>query len=199
MQKIKKDFTLMAILLIPIAVAINVVCGEIVTLLKLPLFLNSIGTLIVAMIAGPWVGLLTGGLTNVIQGMFNPTSFPFAIVNMAIGFTAGYLSQKGMMNKIWKVIISGVIIAMITIITAAPIVVLMFGGASGTGSDTFTAVLLASGQEIWTAVFTQKIFVESFDKILSVVIAFWIVKRMSARYLSKQKHGSLYIDKNEAV
>lgn len=182
---LKHDFSLIAILLIPIGVAINVICGEIVALLKLPLFLNSIGTIIVAMVAG--------GATNLIMGLFNPVSFAFAPVNMAIGFVAGLLSSKGMMVNFKKSIVAGIIVTLVTIVCASPIVVLVFGGVSGTGSDAITGVLLASGQQIWTAVFTQKIFVESADKIMSVLIAYWIVKKMSDRYLSKHNYGEQYI------
>ncbi|MBM4761245.1 ECF transporter S component [Bacillus sp. B15-48] len=189
----KHDFTLIAILLIPVGVAINVVIGEIVQILKLPLFLNAIGTVIVGMVAGPWVGLVTGGVTNLVQGLFNPVSFAFAPVSMAIGFAAGLLSTVGMLKNFKRAIVAGVIITLVTIVVASPIQVLMFGGISGTGSDTFTAVLLASGQQIWTAVITQKLFVESADKIVSVMVAFWIVKKMSDRYLSKHHYGEQYM------
>lgn len=189
----KHDFTLLAISLIPIGVAINVITGELVNLLKIPLFLNAIGTIIIAMVAGPWVGMVTGGVTNLIMGMFNPVSFAFGLVSMAIGLTVGFLSTKGMMTNIWKVIISGFIVTLVTLVVSSPITILVFGGVTGTGSDAFTGVLLASGQEIWSAVITQKIFVESADKIFSTLVAFWVIKKMSTRYLSKHNYGSMYI------
>ena len=51
---IKEDFSMVAILTIPICVAINVVGDQIVQLLKLPIFLDVIGTVLMAMLAGPW-------------------------------------------------------------------------------------------------------------------------------------------------
>jgi len=193
----KHDFTMIAILLIPVGVAINVIIGEIVDILKLPLFLNSIGTIIVGMVAGPWVGMAAGGLTNLVLGLFNPTTFAFTPINMAIGLAAGILSNTGMMRNFGKAIVSGIIVTLVTIITASPIQVLVFGGISGQGSDAITAALLASGREIWTAVLTQKIFVESADKIVSVLIAYWIVKKMSDRYLSKHHYGEQYMKKQK--
>lgn len=190
---LKYDFTLIAILLIPVGVAMNVVIGEVVQLLKLPLFLNAIGTIIIGMVAGPWVGLATGGATNLIMGLFNPVSFAFAPVSMAVGFAAGMLSRMGMLKNFKRVIVSAIVITLVTIIVASPIQVLVFGGISGTGSDTLTAVLLASGQQIWTAVITQKLFIESADKIASVLIAYWVVKKMSNRYLSKHNYGEQYM------
>lgn len=194
MKGIKKDFTLIAILLIPIGVAVNVVAGELVELLKIPLFLNQIGTMIVAMIAGPWVGAVTGGVSKLIFGIFNPTQLAFMPVSMASGIVVGLLAKKGMTTKVWKVMITGFIVAIVAILIATPTTVIVFGGASGTGSDALTAIVLASGKEIWTAVFTQKIFVESIDKILSILVAYMIVRKMSDQYLSKQNYGHLYIN-----
>ncbi len=48
LEKIKKDFTTMTWVLIPVAIAINIAIGQIVVLLKLPVFLDSIGTVLVA-------------------------------------------------------------------------------------------------------------------------------------------------------
>ncbi|PFG03399.1 MULTISPECIES: ECF transporter S component [Bacillaceae] len=196
MKSIKKDFTLISILLIPIGVAVNVVAGELVELLKIPLFLNQIGTMIVAMVAGPWVGAVTGGVSKLIFGIFNPTQLAFMPVAMASGIVVGLMAKKGLTKNVWKVAFTGFIVAIVAILIATPTTVIVFGGASGTGSDTITAVLLASGKEIWTSVFTQKIFVESIDKILSILVAYMIVRKMSDQYLSKQKYGHLYLTMN---
>ena len=45
-DSIKKDFNTMTWVLIPVAIAINVVVGQIVLVLKLPVYLDSIGTVL---------------------------------------------------------------------------------------------------------------------------------------------------------
>jgi energy-coupling factor transport system substrate-specific component len=105
MKSIKKDFTLIAILLIPIGVAVNVVAGELVELLKIPLFLNQIGTMIVAMVAGPWVGAVTGGVSKLIFGIFNPTQLAFMPVAMASGIVVGFLAKKGMTKMFGRLLL----------------------------------------------------------------------------------------------
>lgn len=90
-------------------------------------------------------------------------------------------------------IISGIIITLVVTIVSAPITVLVFGGATGNTSSAITALFLASGQQIWGAVFSSTIITEFIDKILSVVISALIVKGMSSRYLSKFKYGNLYL------
>lgn len=190
---LKYDFSLLAILLIPIGIAINFVGAQIILLLKLPIYLNTIGTILTAMIAGPWVGMVTGASTNLVVGITNPVSFAFTPVQMAVGLVVGLLSMKGMYTKLWKVILSSFAVVLTVLIVASPIQVLMFGGATGNSSDAVVATFLASGQQIWTAVFSTKILVESVDKIISNVIAFVIVMKMSPRYLSKLNYGAAFI------
>ena len=110
---------------------------------------------------------------------------------MAVGLVVGLLSMRGMYTKLWKVILSSFAVVLTVLIVASPIQVLMFGGATGNSSDAVVATFLASGQQIWTAVFSTKILVESVDKIISNVIAFVIVMKMSPRYLSKLNYGAL--------
>ncbi|GEB35103.1 MULTISPECIES: ECF transporter S component [Brevibacillus] len=190
---IKNDFTLMAILLIPVCVAINMVGFQIAQLLRLPIFLDSIGTLVIAMVAGPWVALVAGLITNLINSIFNPVYLPFSLVSMAVGLAAGFLSMKGMFKKVWKVIIAGIILAFVSTIIAAPITVILFGGVTGSTGGAITAVLLASGQQIWTAVFSTQFIQEIGDKLLSAFICFLIVRNMSDRYLSKLNYGQIYM------
>ena len=55
-SRIASDFTTRAWVLIPIGVGINFVGGTLVNVLQLPVFLDTIGTILVALLAGPWVG-----------------------------------------------------------------------------------------------------------------------------------------------
>ena len=55
--------------LIPIAIIINSVVGEIVGSIGLPLYLDSVGTVLVAALAGPVAGMATGALNNVVWGL----------------------------------------------------------------------------------------------------------------------------------
>ena len=68
-NQMQKDFSTMTWVLIPVAIAINLTIGQIVLVLKLPVYLDSIGTVLVGVICGPWAGALTGALSNIIAGM----------------------------------------------------------------------------------------------------------------------------------
>lgn len=194
-RNISSDFDLMAILLIPVAIAINIVGGQLAALLKLPIYLDCIGTIIVGMLAGPWVGAATGFLSNAINAIFDPTFFPYSLVSIAVGLVTGFLSLKNMFKKLPNILISGVIISLTASVVAAPITAYLFGGVTGSGSTLITAMLLATGRNLIQSVFTSQIISDLADKLISIFVAYFIIRNMSARYLSKFKCGNNFIHK----
>jgi energy-coupling factor transport system substrate-specific component len=95
-------FDTRTIVLIPIAIAINIVLGQTVAaVLKVPIYLDSIGTVLVGVLAGPIPGLVTGLLANLIWTYVLPAPFhsdyaaPFAVVAAEIGFLSGVFAQIG--------------------------------------------------------------------------------------------------------
>ncbi len=102
-DSIARQFDTRTIVLIPIAIAINIILGQTVAqALKIPIYLDSIGTVLVGVIAGPIPGLLTGLLANLIWTFVlagtpfgSPYAWPFAIVAAEIGLLAGVFGYLG--------------------------------------------------------------------------------------------------------
>ena len=95
-------FDTRTIVLIPIAMAINIVLGQTVaSVLKVPIYMDSIGTILVGVLAGPIPGLVTGILTNLVWTYVIPSPFhsdfaaPFAVVAAWIGLFSGLAAQWG--------------------------------------------------------------------------------------------------------
>jgi hypothetical protein len=101
-DSITSQFDTRTIVLIPIAIAINIILGQTVSAaLKVPVYLDSIGTILVGVLAGPIAGALTGGLANLIWTYVLPAPFhsdyaaPFFIVAVEIGLLAGVFGRLG--------------------------------------------------------------------------------------------------------
>ena len=96
------QFTTRVVVLMPVAIAINIVLGYTVQSgLKLPIYLDSIGTILVGVLGGPLPGLATGVLTNLIwqyaPGIGSGSQIgPFAITAGIIGLLAGFWGQLGL-------------------------------------------------------------------------------------------------------
>jgi energy-coupling factor transport system substrate-specific component len=125
------QFTTRVIVLMPVAIAINIVLGYTVqTVLKLPIYLDSIGTILVGVLAGPIAGLLTGVLSNLIW-QYAPvigggTIGPFAITAGVIGLLAGIWGHLGFFRPRpasgRQLIVAGVIGAAIVVLVTLPLV-----------------------------------------------------------------------------
>jgi hypothetical protein len=99
---ISSQFDTRTIVLMPVAIAINIVLGAAVAnALKIPIYLDSIGTILVAALAGPIPGALTGFLSNTLWTYVVPPPFnsgaaaAFAIVAAVIGLMAGLIARAG--------------------------------------------------------------------------------------------------------
>ena len=100
LENIKKEFSTRTLVLIPIAIVINIVIGELTVRLKLPIYLDSIGTVLVGAIAGPWAGALTGALADLIWGLFNRYAAAFFYVAAVIGVMAGLAGKSGAFQNV---------------------------------------------------------------------------------------------------
>jgi hypothetical protein len=102
MSWVTRQFDTRTIVLIPIAIAINIVLGQTVAAaLKVPIYLDSIGTIFVGAIAGPIPGMVTGLLANLVWQFILPPPFhsdfagPYAVVAAEIGLLAGFFGARG--------------------------------------------------------------------------------------------------------
>ena len=189
---IKEDFSMLALLIIPVGVAVNFVGGQLASILKLPMYLDTIGTIFAAMLCGPWVGAVTGGLTNVVTGIANPVNFAFIPVNVIAGLVTGFLARKQMFSVWWKWLISMFVMAWVSIIVSAPIVVLVYGGVTGGGTSIITAAAMAAGANIWAAFFGTEGVFQVLDRIISFLICWAVIKVIPPRTLVKFGCGRNY-------
>jgi len=173
-----------------IGVAINIVFGMVVQLLNIPLlFLDTLGTIMVAVLFGPVWGALVGLVTNLLLGILvDPTNIPFALVNIAIGIIVGLIFKKFEFNLV-TAIVTGLIISVVAPLIGTPIAVFLFGGIAGGFSDVLFAWLLASGQKIFTAAFIPRILSNVVDKTLSCVLIYFVIKKIPVAFLKQFKLG----------
>lgn len=96
-----RDLSTATLTLMPVAIAINIAIGAIAVALRLPVYLDSIGTVLVGVVAGPWAGALTGILSNLIWSLLpvpggaGPVAAFFAPVAGVIGLMAGFWAGRG--------------------------------------------------------------------------------------------------------
>jgi energy-coupling factor transport system substrate-specific component len=175
----------MAIVMIPVAIAINIAIGQLVYNLKIPLYLDSVGTILIAVLAGPWVGALTGLLSNLIWGLtgLNVTYAPFAAVAAVIGLLAGLFAEAGWFRKWWKAILGGLITGLVAAALSAPISAYVWGGVTGSGTDVVVAIFRGFGLGVLPSTFAQGVSSDPLDKAVSFLIVWAIVQALPLRFV----------------
>jgi energy-coupling factor transport system substrate-specific component len=94
------------LVLISVSIALNIVLGSTVqSVLKLPIYLDSLGTIVTGVLAGPLAGLATGAFTDLIWAyvlpspLAAPTAGPFAVTAAVIGVMAGLWGRFGVFRS----------------------------------------------------------------------------------------------------
>ena len=110
-----------ALVLIPAAVGINYIGKMFAQVLKLPLWLDAIGTVLAGLLAGPVVGAICGAINNIIYGLtMDPISFVYALSSIGIGVVVGVLARLDKAKNIKGILGMGVIVVLVSVIISTP-------------------------------------------------------------------------------
>ena len=174
------DFSAHKLLLLPAAIGINYIGKLLAQLLGLPLWLDSIGTLLAAVLGGPVIGALAGIINNVLYGiLLDQVAFVYGLTSAVMGLLAGWLSYKGFLAKWWKVLVMSVWVGLAAAVVSAPLNMIFWGGETGIG---WADALFHNAQKtipvVWLCSFFAELAVDIPDKIISVFISYGIYKAL---------------------
>lgn len=191
-----RSYGRLTIFMIPIGIATNFIGGQIAILLKLPMYLDSIGTILVGALCGGLPGALVGLISNLINSITSPTLAPYATLSILFGLLAGWLSKHGIFKSLWKTLVAAIPFALIGSILGSLLTIWIFGGLGGGGGALIVGALVAAGMDINAAVFTAAIPMDFLDKIPTVLVVFLILKRIPTRLFVKLPLGHVYLTKS---
>ena len=170
-----------------VCVATNIVLGIITAALGIPLYLDTLGTVLTAALFGPVPGIIVGALSNIITGLiYSVRDIPFALVNMAVGLVVGLVARKFKFTLI-SAAITGLALSVICPAIGTPIGIFVYGGLQGNISDVVVTGLVKAGQSIFAASFLTKVASNLIDKVGTCIIGFLLIKAMPARFLAALK------------
>lgn len=187
MDGIRKEFNTFSIVLIPVAIAINIAVGTFIVNLHVPLYLDSIGTVLVGVLVGPWAGALTGFLANLVwtlTGLY-PPAFAWAGVAAIIGILAAVFGRGGWFKVWWRAAIGGLITGIVAAILSAPIAAYVFGGVTGSGMDTLVGVFRAAGLDMLGANMAQGVVSDPIDKMVSFFVVWAVLLALPVRFKAR--------------
>jgi energy-coupling factor transport system substrate-specific component len=180
-------FTTPRLVVIALCAALNFSIGSIVYLIKLPIYLDSIGTILCALLLAPdrrsafacswaaaWMSLLVTGFINPFLPWFAATDIAIAAVSALVTTHAAATFRTQPTPRaafVVAVVFCGVLTGIAAAVTSAPVVVYLFGGVTGSGSAFVVAFFLKTGQQLMSAALLSGLAADPFDKVIQVLIA----------------------------
>jgi energy-coupling factor transport system substrate-specific component len=193
-------FTTPRLALIALGAALNFAIGTIVYLVKLPIYLDSIGTILVVLLLAPdWVAAFVcacaaGWASLAVSALVNPFLLWFAVTDVAIAIVMALLSAGAAVTFRARqlrttafaahVMLCGVTTGVVSAIVSVPVVVYVFGGVTGSGSAFLVALFLKAGHSLLGAATLSGLILDPPDKILQVLIAALLYRATPADFIA---------------
>lgn len=182
----KKKLTSFQLCLVAMAVGINVAGGQLALLLKLPIYLDSVGTILTGALLGPWLGMVPNLLSGIIMGMTTDIySLYFAPVGMVTGFMAGLVWKKWLGGggtvapgrKLW---LAALAVAVPGTMVSSTICAAAFGGITSSGSTVLVQLLARTPLGMTASIFLVQIVTDYGDRAVSMFLVARFLRALPA-------------------
>jgi energy-coupling factor transport system substrate-specific component len=181
-EELRTQITVMAASLI----ALNLVMSKVAATLSLPVYLDTIGTILAAAVLPWWAAVLIGAATSILAGfVVHPAFFYYVGTQVTIALIAVMAMRFGAFQRPWTAALAGVVIAVCAAIVSAPVTVMVFGGVTLGGTTAINALLMAAGQNVWKSVLGGSLIVEAVDKVAACLLAAVVLRRLPSSMFTR--------------
>ncbi len=171
------------VILIPACIGLDFAGHSVAVALKLPLFLDTIGTILCALVLGPWVGGSVGFIANLVSSnTVDPIAAPFSVVSFAVGFAAGVFGRlvRWGPGRAWLALWP--ICFLIASVVSTPIDLLFNDGRSGVPlGDAVFAYLTGAHVPAILAAYAGEAAIDLPDKLITVGVAVLVLRGLPQR------------------
>lgn len=165
-----KKIAVFQICIVALGAALNYIGGTIALALRLPVYLDTIGTIMVGGMLGPIYGIFPGLISGIISGISTDIyALYFTPVQIITGITAGVLFQTVYMKK-WLLPLGTLAITIPGTIVSSIITAFLFGGVTSSGSSIIVQLLNKYGFNMTVSVFIVQILTDYLDRLLAVAL-----------------------------
>ena len=175
----KTKLSTASLVLIPACIGINYLGKLFASVLKLPLWLDSIGTCIGGALGGPIIGAICGAANNLIYGFTTGDSITlvYALTSLGIGLAVGSMARLGKMEKLSGALLTAVVAGLVAVCVSTPLNVLFWGGTTGNvWGDAVFAATQAANMPVFLGSLLDEVVVDVPDKLITLIVVFFILK-----------------------
>jgi len=178
------------VILISLAgVGVNLLGSYIASVTGSPLYLDSIGTIIISCICGYLPGIAVGLLTNIIKILMDHSAIYYGSLNVLIALASSYFYRHGLLNKIYKIPFFILTLSAIGGVLGTLITWFIFGfGAEGISAELAAALNTHSQMSLWASQFIADFLIDLADKAITVAVVVPVLFAMPEDFLDKVKY-----------
>lgn len=183
----KTRFSTACFVLIPACIGINYLGKLFASVLKLPLWLDAIGTVLGAVLGGPIIGAVCGAANNLIYGFTtgDAITLVYSLTSLCIGLGVGIMARTGHMQKLSGALLTALAAGLIAVIVSTPLNILFWGGTTGNvWGDAVFALTQANGLPVWLGSQLDEVVVDVPDKLMTLLIAYVILRGLPKKLTS---------------
>ena len=172
--------------LVPAAVAINLVVGQLASELSLPVYLDTLGTMLVAVLVGLSGGLLVGTVSQLLSGMLRGYVWlPFTPIQWLIAILAAIAASRGGFATLGRSAAWGAACGVVCGATSSVISYFLFGGVTASGVTAVGALFRTMGFSLPVAVTMASLSTDIVDKTLSFIVIGVLLRSLPRRILGR--------------
>ena len=179
-----KDYQI--VLLALVSILLNFAGKVFAEKFRLPMWLDSFGTFLMAYVVGPFCGAIVGVAGNILYGFINPVSFAYSITSISIALLVGYLSKYGWMKNLFKTMSLSVMVTGVCVIISCILNVIFYDGMTNNyWGDGMIELLQHLKQPRFIQIIVGEFYVDFVDKVITLGALFYSIRiyRMIKKYL----------------
>ena len=153
---------------------------------RLPMWLDSFGTFLMAYVVGPFCGAIVGVAGNILYGFINPVSFAYSITSISIALLVGYLAKYGWMKNLFKTMSLSVMVTGVCVIISCILNVIFYDGMTNNyWGNGMIELLQHLKQPRFIQIIVGEFYVDFVDKVITLGALFYAIRiyRMIKKYL----------------
>lgn len=179
-----KDYQI--VLLALVSILLNFAGKVFAEKFRLPMWLDSFGTFLMAYVVGPFCGAIVGVAGNILYGFINPVSFAYSITSISIALLVGYLAKYGWMKNLFKTMSLSVMVTGVCVIISCILNVIFYDGMTNNyWGDGMIELLQHLKQPRFIQIIVGEFYVDFVDKVITLGALFYSIRiyRIIKKYL----------------
>lgn len=190
-MKFPKKLTVLQMCFLALAAVLNIAGANIALLLRIPLYLDTLGTFLSAMLFGPFYGMIPGLLSGLLTGFTTDIYSLFYLpVQLVTALAAGFLFyEKSFKTGKYRILLYAAAVTVPGTIVSASITAFLFGGITSSGSSILVQLLHHTGLNLTASVFCVQLLTDYLDRAVMLCLSVLVLGVLPTSMLAVLKKG----------